>query len=378
MPQLPDIDEQVPGTPDLLRLPTDIYNALVRAGYTGSRYIYETEVQAILKQYNITGTEGNDPTGGGLDLSGLLGGGGGFSTGPSPADLRNLRASFLEVLHQWDLNLDKNMQNLVQMGVNQEWSTTNFMQHVRQTKAYKQQFAGIQRGQSEAAYLYAYEQYRDRMQDIGKKLTTQQFGLLQKRGVDYEEWSARVDALDRVSKDADLFADFGAVLKARGLISGKFTMKDAVNFVRRKSSPQFEKVWEEASFTSGLERAGFQFGEDGDMSRKSLISMLQGFEARNPGAEVENLGDEFYGQLAERVLTLLPASRIANFGLTKSDILELQLGGPRAASIAQTVNQILANAERAKAGPSAKPQAQPTQTGSLSVAGLEEERAQSL
>jgi hypothetical protein len=369
-------DEIMPGTPELLRIPDRIYRIMVQNGYSGSRYVYENEIDALYRQYNVSGnnTTGDD------DVDIIITGGSpsGYDTGPSPADLRNLRASFIYQLQAWGLDLTKNLNNLVQKGVNQEWSTTNFILQLRQTREYKQAFAGIQKGQTEEAYMYAYGQFRDKLKDVLKRdLTREAFGVLQKKGVDFEEWSKRVIAIDRIKRDRDLFETFGEVLKQRGLTKGKFTFKDAYDFVTGKGSPLYEKVWEEAAFTTGLESAGFIVGKKGSITRQEMLKALNSFEGRNPGLEVEDLGDEFYTDLANKVRTLLPASRLAKFGLTETDILELQVGGPRAEHLAETVNQILANVERIKAGPTAKTQAQSAQ-GAIAVAGLEDERAQTL
>lgn len=376
MPTLPP-DEVVAGTPELIAIPPQIYQVMVQNGYTGSRYVYATEIDAIIQQFAGGGAGTPDPNAGPTVI--VTGGssGGGYSTGPTAGDLANLRASFLDVLRAWDMNVSKSMLNLVDQGVNKLWTTTNFMMHVRGTKEYKQAFAGIQRGMSEDEYIDTYEAFRDRAQDVGKPLTTQAFGVLLKKGVGYEEWDKRITAIDRIKGNEELFEQFGETLKQRGLLKGKFTMKDVYDFVRGKGSPIFEKVWEEAAFTAGIERAGFQVGEGADISRKALLKMIGNFESNTPGLQVEDLGDDFYKDLADRVRTLIPASRLAGFGLTNTDILELQVNGPRAGKIAESVNQILANVERLKTGPTAKTQAQSAQ-GGIVVAGLEEDRAQTL
>lgn len=365
------------GTAEVITIPQNILKQLRQLGYTGPSIIYDFELENLLAEYGIElkpGESADDqiPT----STPTIVIGGGSADVGMTAAQKAELRAMFLNLIHNWGLALTDNLRKLVDQGVKGEWGSNNFILHLRATREYKDAFVGIQKGQSEETYLAAFNVYRDRLKDIGRTLNREQFGLLQNRGVDFEEWNIRVSAIDAVERDRQLFNQFEQTLRARGIIKGQLSLKEMVNFVRGSSSPAFERVWEEAAFTAGLKRAGVSIGKakGADFSRKEIVKLIGQFESRMPGAEVENLGDQFYQQLATDIRTLIPASRLANFKLTNSDILEMELGGPRAAKIAQTVEQILANAERAEQGTPA-PQAQLTQDG-VFIPGLEDERPQ--
>lgn len=359
---------------NLTWIPDDVWAALKQAGYEGnSRFVASEVLTSLMEQYGID--SGDDLPG---DTTIVVNGGGGsYSTGPSAADLANLAASYRELLHAWGIDVTKNLENLISQGKNNEWSTTNFIQHLRQTKEYKAVYSGIQKGQTEESYISAYNAYKDRYKDLGRNLTLEAFGFLNKKGVDYTEWDRRVAVMGQVENNRKLLQNFGEVLRTRGIIGKKekWGLKQMSDFVSGSGSPAWEKVWEEAAFTTGLEQAGFQIGKKGDLSRKELLQTIKRFEGGDPTKEIENMGADYYSQLAEQVRTTIPASKLAGFKLTNSDILELSLGGPRAGKIAETVQQIFANLDRESEGFGAKVQAQTTLEG-VQVLGVENRRSQ--
>lgn len=245
-------------------------------------------------------------------------------------------------------------------GLKQQWSTTNFIQHLRETRAYKDAFPGIQwqDGMSEAEYLSTFRQFDGLAKDIGRPLERAEFGVLLKKGVDLTEFKARTLAQGRIDKNRALFKNFEAVLKRKGILKPKerMTNQDLNDFVRGKGSKAWEAVWQEASFETGLESIGIRIAGGtnraraafSDLDRKEFIRFIRRVESG--GAEVEDLTGQNFNELAAQVDAVMPASRLAGFGLSKTDIIEMQLGGPRAANIARTVRAALAAQEGFRRG----------------------------
>lgn len=289
------------------------------------------------------------------------GGGGGGASGPDPAVLRS---NYMEILRSWGIPAD-DVGNLVDSAVSNEWSTLQFMQAVRRTKAYKQNFSGIasQPGMSEGSYLAQYRQYKALAQDIGKKLTRQQFGALLKGGVDYKEWNFRVQGVQRVQQNQAVFKWYrqeliksGELKKGQGL-----PFKKMWEITTKLNSVDFERVYERAWLQGNLQKIGFDLTKAGgrDISRKRLLSLIRQYESGTPGAEVEAFGAQQFQELAEQIRTTIPASQLYGYGISKADLLEMKLGGRRAASIAERAQRAL---NQAKAESEDKVTAQLVQT----------------
>ena len=285
-------------------------------------------------------TDGGDGSGGGSGSGGSSAVG---STGPDPAALR---ASYIGLLHSWKMN-PKDVAGLVDRAVNNEWTTQQFVNALRQTKAYKQQFVGIRSTNlSESAYNTKFFDYRDAAKDIGRGLTRQQFGTLLKKGVDGAEWRFRIAAADAIKRNGALFNWYERELRRRGMMKGnkQLSYGEMWKIVTKQGSQQFERIYETAFLQQNLAKIGFDLrGAGRDITRKDLLRLIKQFETGTPGAEVEKLGASDFAQLADEVENLIPLSHLQGAGVTKRDLLEMKLGGPRAKEIAEKVNQLKAS-----------------------------------
>src|SRR3990167_7661525 len=107
------------------------------------------------------------------------------SSGPSDAERmrearERLRAGYREVLRRWGFVPNKNLLNLIERGLRSMWTSTQFIDMLRQTPEYRQQFRGIKwrQGMTEGQYLSTYSQYKARAQDIGEKIQKKDFARL--------------------------------------------------------------------------------------------------------------------------------------------------------------------------------------------------------
>lgn len=328
---------------------------------------------------NAGSPSGNTPGGGPGLPPGSSGGSGGSSGGSgggmSAGAVANMRASYLEILRRWGLQVNPNLEKLVQRAISGMWSSTQFMQWLRKTPEYAEQFPGIQwtQGMSEAQYNAEYRAFLVAGQDVGKKIDRDQFGFLLKKGVERDEWEFRVAALDRLNQNADLFKNFIDVLKVRGLVKpgANVKKKDLFDFITGTGSVQWEKIWQEAAFTTGLESAGFAVttrggkrdgsGSPGDpwfggprfengkavgelaLSRNQVLNVIRKVEGA--GGQVENATTQDFVELAALVEQTLPLSQIYKEGITKTDLIQLKFGGPDAPGIALKVRRLMATTQ---------------------------------
>lgn len=301
--------------------------------------------------------DGGIPTFTGGSGDGGSGSGSGGSSGPSPEQLAAMRAGFVGILHSWGLPPGK-MAGLINQAVNGTWSTSQFMNHVRTTKLYKQAFHGIgsQPGMTEGSYLAQYRQFKSKAQDIGHNLSRQAFGTLLKKGVDYQEWSYRVKVEEQIEKNQNVFNWYERELKRRGELKPKENLKrkDLWDIVTKQNSERFESIYEIASVQSNLQRIGFDLfkgkkggGKGADITRGQLLKLIKNFETGTLGAEVENFGAADYAEIAEQIRTTIPVSQLYGYGLKKRDLVELKFGGPRAAEIYQKAKNIMKQAQAA-------------------------------
>lgn len=354
-------------------------------------------------------TAGNPPdtTGPGIPPGGGSGGGGGGGGGMSASAVANMRASYLEILRRWGIQVSPNLERLVQRAISGMWSSTQFMQWLRKTPEYAEQFPGIQwtKGMSEAQYNAEYRAYLVAGQDVGKKIDREQFGFLLKKGVERDEWEFRVAALDRLNQNAALFKNFVDVLKVRGIIKPGATVKkkDLFDFITGTGSVQWEKIWQEAAFTTGLESAGFAVTtrggrKGGDREEGSANLGMPGFaggkavgelalsrsqvlrtikKIEGAGGSVEQATTQDFVELAALVEETFPLSQIYKEGITKTDLIQLKFGGPDAPGIASKVRRLMSTHEAFETEQRAAPVFGATATGTALQGQIERGSQQS-
>lgn len=350
---------------------SSIITGLVKDAFNAGKAIGDPGVQnriatsyASSQGWATAGGTGGSSSGG----SGSSGSSGGVSGGGSSFDKGAAKAVFIEALREWGLSpRDGNMGNLVNRAVNAQWSIYEFKQAVRKTKTYAQAFKGIdwRHGMTEGEYIRLFKQYQNLYKDFGfktgKLFTNKMFGKIIKNGVTVEEFKAKIDALDRMEKNADLLASFKEELIQRGLAGkdNKVSKKELVRFTLGKGDKKWEAVWEMASVTSGLQVAGIE------LERSEIRDIINQIEGGGLG-EAEDLTQAEWKQLAS-VVSSIPESQLSAFGVSKSDAILAQLGlGKKSGEI----SQILANLEASR-DPNRRAQSQlfETEPGRTVLAG---------
>lgn len=322
-----------------------------------------------------------------LDLGGGGDGGSGGSGGPSALQQRIAEetafASFREVLRRWGIPASKNMLNLIQKAVKQGWGSTLFIDHLRHTPDYHEKFPGIRYGvgMTEASYNAMYKQYRDQAKSIGEQLSRKTFARAIKNGVTPEEFAARTKAVDSILKWSPMMEGFKETLAANGFTdkAENITQRDLMKFAMGLGPKKWEALWQETVVSTNLERvAGMTVGSppkgwgknapnkfgggsgiesvDHDwmhISRNDLLTVINQVESLSPGFEVEDISGQEWRDMGVR-MRKYKGNFLAKYGVNAKDMLEMELGGPRAAAIATKGEAILAEQE-AYAQPRATP-----------------------
>ena len=258
----------------------------------------------------------------------------------------NLRSSYAEILHRFGMTPNGNLNNLMNQGVSNQWSSTAFIQHLRQTAEYKKQFVGIQwkDGMSESEYIRTYDSMKEQAQNLGFKLSREQFGHLIRGGTTLKEFAVRVADLKMVQNNRAMLEQFGEELRTRGLIkpNADWNLKDMYKFVTGSSDKRFETVWNMAYTQTQLEGAGVTIGPGGDLTRKDVGQIIRGFE----GAGVSPVQPQVWSEITNQLLTAYPLSQLQGMGLSKKDIVTAVAGGPGSTEIRAQIQSIMAT-ERA-------------------------------
>lgn len=311
------------------------------------------------------------PTG---NPSGTSGGGGGPSAEQIRLQEESVYASFREILRRWGIPVSKNMLNLIQKAVKQQWNSTLFLDHLRHTPDYHQKFPGIPygTGMTEASYNAQYTSYRNEAKSIGENFSRQMFARALKHGVTPEEFSGRVKAIDSILKWSPMMEGFKETLAANGFVdkAKNVTQGSLMKMAMGLGPKKWEELWQEtvvginmervAGVTVGTPPAGWGVGvpnssgggspqanADHDfmhVSRNEMLTIINQVESLTPGFEVEDVTGQQWRDIGAR-MRQFKGQYLAKYGIDAKDLLEMELGGPRAAVIADKSQRVLKEQE---------------------------------
>ena len=310
--------------------------------------------------------------------TGSPGSSGGGSSGPTAEELAlqqaEAEAAFREVLRRWGIPASKNMMNLIQKAIKLGWSSTLFVDHLRHTPDYHAMYPGMHygSGMTEAAYNSQYQQYREQAKLIGETLSRKTFARALKNGVTPEEFAGRAKAIDSITKWAPMMEGFKEALAANGYVdkAKNITQASLMKFAMGLGPVKWEALWQETVVGVNLERvAGITVGAppkgwgindpnklgggspqsnvDHDfmaITRNDMLTVINQVESLTPGFEVEDVTGQQWRDIGTR-MRQFKGSYLAKYGITAKDLLEMELGGPRAAVIADKSQRILKEQE---------------------------------
>lgn len=342
---------------------------------------------------------GNGGNGGGSSTPSSSNGGG---TGLSKEQQRAKRLAeeaaydaFREVLRRWGIPVSKNMDNLIQKAVKQGWNTTLFVDRLRHTPDYHEKFVGIRynEGMTEATYNAEYKSYRDQAKLVGENLSRKTFARALKNGVKGQEFQARVQAVDSMTTWSPMLEQFKQTLADNGLVdkAAHVTQGNLMKMVMGLGPKKWEDLWQQTVVEVNLERiAGVTVGTppkgwgtndpnkfgggspqasvDQDwmhVSKQDMLTIINQVESTSPGTEVESITGQQWRDIGAR-MRQFKGQFLAKYGITAKDLLEMELGGPRAAVIADKSQKILAEQDAYN-----QPRATPMEAQQVGVPGAD-------
>jgi len=227
--------------------------------------------------------------------------------------------------------------DIIDKAIRNGWSPQQFEAAIYRSKPFRQTFPGIFRGDgslrmSPYEYLQQADAYRELAQRYGLRggLDDKRIGKLIEGNVSMTELNDRFSALYRMEEYKPYMQAFKEVLASNG-ITRKFNEEEMFRFVMGESPKEFYEIWEQASVGASATRAGL------DLSAKEMKSIAR----MVPGVQDEAALYGNFQQLAQKVQTLLPLSRMAKFGITKKDLIELEFGGANQSAIATRVEELI-------------------------------------
>lgn len=230
--------------------------------------------------------------------------------------------------------------NLIDKAVRNGWSPEHFESQIYQSPAFKRAFPGIFRGDgslrmSPAEYRNLRDQYKELAQRYGLfgELGPGRIGKLIKGNVSPQELTDRFTAIGRMKEYGTAFDAFKKVVGNQ--LGQNLTDQNIYEFIMGKGPKEFYDLWETTMVGTSAATAGV------DLSAAEMRTIAQ----RLPGMQTEEQLQGNFQQLAKDIKKTMPLSQLTKLGVTKSDLVELEFGGPRQAEIGERVDQIFRNYE---------------------------------
>lgn len=203
----------------------------------------------------------------------------------------------------------------------------------------------------------ALQAYIDTARQFGEHIDMVLANKLLAGRVSLSEWTDRLRANETIKNNPGLFAYYNDALKRRGL---KPLNEDGLlTFMVGKAPRPLYNIFNEASFEFANSQAG-----EADLSNKKIRQLSA---AVPTGFSVPQLQKGYADMVKE--LKLLPYSRLHKLGLSRSELIQLEFGGPLQAQAKEKVNRIVNERKVLAQGP-VEAQAIPTNQGVRTI-GLE-------
>lgn len=253
---------------------------------------------------------------------------------------------------------------LITAAVRNNWTPEELIAQIYASPEFAQMFPGIVDQQTgafimqPAEYLSTRQSWQRQAQIYGFNFTNEEFGTAVNQGVSTQEFTDRLEAAARFDENPQ-FA------KAWAHYTGQSGKKDIFDAILGVAPKEFYDVYEKASVKTAAALEGVHLGD-------KLVEQITSRSA-TPLTEADIA--EKAGQLARDLRTLAPLSKLVGFGLNKSDLVQLEFGGPRQAKVFEKAERVKAELDRSQEK-RAHAQLYPDQTGQITTTGGYKERAQ--
>lgn len=227
------------------------------------------------------------------------------------------------------------LQELIHQAVINSWSDAELMFHVVQSPAFASAFPGIFRADgslkmSPTDYRAQVDTYRHTAYLLGYSPSDALIGQWIQGDVSPQEVADRYTAANRVKESPQAFAALQSEWKAAGL--GNISQAGAANALLGEAPKQFYDIWERANLRTQASLAGAPISHAEAVRIQGIL----------PDRATESSVQANMQDLAHQLKTTMPLSRLyATHGLTRSDLITLEFGGPGREDIAARAKRAL-------------------------------------
>lgn len=263
-------------------------------------------------------------------------------------------------------------QDLIHQAIVGSWTSEQLIAEIYASDAFHQMFPNIFRPDgslimSPGRYRVASDTYKHIFDqfgfaNIGRDVLGSIIGGLKSP----QELADELAGIQRINESPTMYAAFLQTLKANGEKIVGDGKRQLLDFEMGMAPDHWANIFEETSLVSAARNAGV------GLSHGQAQQLME----RASGRFTEDTASAGFKDLALQHLKTQPLSKLYGMGITKSELLQYEFGGPHQAQVATKIEQVLATDE-AFYGQRASTQLVPTQTGGTSIlGGSKQERAQ--
>lgn len=250
---------------------------------------------------------------------------------------------YAAMLEQIGIPMSPFFKQLIDTATTESWSDDELWTRLEKSNHFKKIFPGYFRPDGSkkfdnpAQYREAEDTYKSTAREMGIRIGNIHTAKLIANDVSADEFADRMQAIDRMRDYEPAMKNFLAFTGWNGNpeFAGKGGMFD---FVLGLSPKKFYQAYEQMSMANAAERAGVDFLDKKD------IKKWTGF---TDGNMTEDEYHQRMVEVAKKRVKELPISQLHGFGLNKSDLVELEMGGPNAGKIARTIERGMKTEEAA-------------------------------
>jgi hypothetical protein len=227
------------------------------------------------------------------------------------------------------------LQELIHQAIINSWSNDELMFHVVQSPAFAAAFPGIFRPDGSlkmdpASYRAQVDTYRHTAYVLGYNPSAELIGQWIQGDVSPQEVADRYTAANRIKESPQAFAALQSEWKAAGL--GNITQAGAAHALLGQAPKQFYDIWERANLRTAATLAGAPISHGEAVRIQGIL----------PDRATESSVASSMQDLAHQLKTTMPLSRLyASHGITRSDLITLEFGGPGREDIAARAQRAL-------------------------------------
>lgn len=230
--------------------------------------------------------------------------------------------------------------SLIDQAIRLNYTPSEFTLQVYGSPQFENMFPGIFRPDGSMKMTpYEYRQMSDQYVSTARQFGVSGFsqehvGALIQGDVSMQEFSDRMTAIARIEDYKPAMNQFISLVEQNGGDASELkTDEGLVDFMLGRSSKKFYTLWDQTVVGTAAKESGVHISND----------LVRRIAKRTPGVADEAQMQAGFQELASKIQTLLPLSRINKYGLSKKDLVTLEFGGPNQAHIAKKVDMIVKN-----------------------------------